>query len=209
VNSKEVEQFMKRAFPVLLIFLAGCIVQSFYPFYTDKSKVALPQLNGAWDAVVAFGDKVDGANIPPWQISVDQIIAYDPDSQPSKIRVTFFKLGGQLFCDSIGGDVGEGAAKVPLYFAWHMRPVHTVTKVETNGDVLTFKPLDLNWLTNRVATGKISLSHVARAEDDNWPLFTAKPAEWEKLLAKYANDPMAFPSNHMYVLKRHTTTPAK
>jgi hypothetical protein len=72
---------MKRALSVLLIFLSGCIVQSFYPFYTDKSKVALPQLNGEWDAMVAaFGEKQDTTNVPPWQISGDQIVAYDPNS---------------------------------------------------------------------------------------------------------------------------------
>ncbi|HUJ71585.1 MAG TPA: hypothetical protein VLZ30_05035, partial [Verrucomicrobiae bacterium] len=167
---------MKRMFPLLFILLAGCIVQSFYPFYTDKSKVALPELNGEWDAVVTFGEKQAATNVPPWQISSDQLTAYpyDPEySQPSKIQVTFFRLGGQLFCDSIASDIGNSGTKVPWYWAWHVRPIHTVTKVEMNADLLTFTPLDLDWLTNRVAKGKVSLPHLARAEDDNWPLFTA------------------------------------
>lgn len=197
---------MKRAFPVLLIIFAGCIVQSFYPFYTDKSKVALPQLNGEWDAVTAFGEKMDATNVPPWGISGDQIVAYDPDnSQPSQVHAVFFKVGGQLFCDSTAGDIGKGSK----YWAWHTRPVHTVTKVETNGNSLTFIPLDHDWLNNRIAMGKVSLSHLARAEDDNWPLFTAKSADWEKFLTKYANNADAFPTNHIYVLKRHLTNPAK
>jgi hypothetical protein len=195
---------MKRAFPVLFILLAGCIVQSFHPFYTDKSKVALPQLNGEWDAVTAFGDKVDATNSPPWHISGDQIIAYDSDSSSSRVQVVFFKLSGQLFCDSTAGDIGD--SKTPLYWAWHVRRIHTVTKVETNGDLLTFKPLDLEWLTNRVTTGKVSLPHL---DDGNSPLFTAKPGEWEKVLKKYASNTDAFPSNHMYVLKRHLTNPVK
>jgi hypothetical protein len=198
---------MKRAFPVLFILLAGCIVQSFHPFYTDKSKVALPQLNGEWDAVTVFGDPVDSSNMPPWQISADQIVAYDPKSPPSNIHVTFFKLGDQLFCDSTAGTTGNNT--VPTYWAWHVYPVHTVTKIETNADLLIFKPLDLDWLTNRVATGKVSLSNMPRTEDVSWPLFTAKPAEWEKFLKKYGNSTDAFPSNHIYVLKRHMTTPAK
>jgi hypothetical protein len=206
---------MKRVLPILLIGLVGCIVQSFHPFYTDKSKVALPQLNGEWDAVTAWGDKV-GTNAPPWRISDNEIVAYDNDSEPSNIRVTFFKLGGQLFCDSITGDLkdktGTGnpnGTKVAWYWMWHTRPVHTVTKVETNANSLTFIPLDLEWLTNRVAIGEVSLPHLTRSGDDNWPLFTAKPADWEKLLMKYANNTNAFPTNHVYVLKRHTTIPAK
>jgi hypothetical protein len=197
---------MKRALPVLLIFLSGCIVQSFYPFYTDKSKVALPQLNGEWDAVIAFGEKQDATNVPPWQITADQILAYDPDLQTSRVHVTFFRLGGQLFCDSIAGDTTKNT---PWYWTWHTRGVHTVTKVETNRDLLTFKPLDLDWITNRLASGKVSLPHLTRTEDDNWPLFTAKSSDWEKFLTKYANNADAFPTDHVYVLKRHLTVPTK
>ena len=196
---------MKRVFPVLFILLAGCIVQSFHPFYTDKSKVALPQLNGQWDAVTIWGDKAD-TNLPPWRISDNEIVAYDPDSLSSKVQVVFFKLSGQLFCDSTAGDIGD--SKTPWYWAWHVRRIHTVTKVETNCDLLTFKPLDIDWLTNGIAAGKVSLSCLTQP-GDNLPLFTAKPAEWEKFLAKYAKNLDAFPENHIYVLKRHMTAPVK
>lgn len=192
---------MKRSLLILLVLLAGCIVQSFQPFYTGKSKVELPQLNGNWDAIKAFGNPLTTSNVPPWQISADQIVAYDPDSKPSKIDVSFFKLGSQLFCDSTAGN-SEGQA---WYWAWHTRPIHTVTRVETNGNLLVFKPLDLNWLTNGVATGKISLPYISRPEDDRWPLFTATPAQWEQFLAMYADDTNAFPDTHSYVLKRHAS----
>ncbi len=196
---------MKRAFPVLFILLAGCIVQSFYPFYTDRSKVTMPQLQGEWDAVVAFGEKQEATNIPPWQFTGDQIWAYDPNALRSRIHVTFFTVGKQLFCDSIAADTTE---TTPWYWAWHTRGVHTVTKVETNADLLTFRPLDLDWLTNSIATGKVSLPYLTQP-GDVWPLFTAKPADWEKFLTKYANNTDAFPTNHIYVLKRHMTTPTK
>jgi hypothetical protein len=192
---------MKRALPLLLVLMTGCIVQSLYPFYTDKSKVTLPGLNGDWDCLVAFGDKQEATNVPPWQITDDKIIPYDPDSQTATIRVVFFKVNGQLFCDSFAGDIGN--SKVPSYWYWHVRPVHTITKVETNADQLVLKPLDLVWLTNLVASSKVSLPHVRRPEDDNWPLFTAKPADWERFLTKYAKSTDAFPTDHMYVLKRH------
>src|ERR1051325_9887762 len=145
---------MKRALPILLICLTGCIVQSFYPFYTEKSKVALPQLNGEWDPVTTWGEDMKSTNIPPWLISTDQILTFDPASHQAKIQTSFFNVGGQLFCDSIAGTIGDDT---PWYFAWHSRPVHTVTKVEAIGNVLTFRPLDLDWLTNRLATGKVSL----------------------------------------------------
>src|ERR1039457_7165605 len=112
---------LKRFFPILLIVLAGCIVQSFHPFYTDKSKVVVPQLNGEWDAVTVFGDKVDATNVPPWRISDSAIVAYDSDSLPASVDVTFFKLGKTLFCDSIAGNIGNDN-KVPWYWAWHACP---------------------------------------------------------------------------------------
>jgi hypothetical protein len=199
---------MKRVLPILLIGLAGCIVQSFHPFYTDKSKVALPQLNGEWDPVMAWGDKVNATHLPPWRISDNEILAYDNDSLYSRIHVTFFKLGGQLFCDSMASYAAQGSA-LPSYWGWHQRPVHTVSKVETNVNSLTFIPLDLEWLTDRLATGKVSLSYLVQPEDDKRPLFTAKSADWEEFLTTYANNTDAFPTNHVYVLKRHTTIPAK
>ena len=197
---------MKRAFPVLLIFLAGCIVQSFCPFYTDKSKITLPQLNGEWDAVITWGDKVTN-NIPPWRISATRIIAYGDDSQPAAIDVTLFKLGDQLFCDSIAGGLDDDK-KLPWYLAWHVRPLHTVTKVETNGSSLTFIPLNLDWLKNCLATGKVSLPHLTRDEEKDWPLFTATPADWESFLTTYGSDTNAFSTNNIYVLKRRSTPPS-
>jgi hypothetical protein len=194
---------MKRVLPVLLVFLSGCLVQSIHPFYTDKSKVALPQLNGQWDLVTAWG-KAASTNVPPWQISDNEIVAYDPDSQPSRVQVVFFKLDKTLFCDTTAGTIGD--IKVPWYWAWHVFPVHTVTKVETNANSLVFTPLDLDWLTNRVATGKVSLPHI---EEENSHLFMAKPADWEKFLTKFANNTNAFPANHIYVLTRHMTAPTK
>ena len=191
---------MKRALPIVLIILTGCLVQSYHPFYQEKSKVTLPQLDGEWDAIVTWGDKPDAnpSNLPPWRIAGDSV--FTPES--AKIHVTFFKVGGQLFCDSMAGSLDD-SNKVSWYWAWHARPVHTVTKIETNGDLLTFKPLDLEWLTNRIAAGRFSLPSLTRTEDKDWPLFTAKAADWEKLLKKYANNTEAFPTNHIYVLKRH------
>jgi hypothetical protein len=194
---------MKRALPVLLIFLSGCLVQSFHPFYTDKSKVALPQLNGQWDLVTAWGEDAS-TNVLPWQISDNEIVAYDPNSQPSKVQAVFFKLGKTLFCDTTAGNIGD--TKIPWYWAWHVFPVHTVTKVETNANSLIFTPLDLDWLTNRVATGRVSLPHL---DEEKSLLFTAKAADWEKFLTKYANNMDAFPTNHIYALKRHVTAPTK
>ena len=192
---------MKRALPIVLVILAGCIVQSFHPFCTDKSKTSLPQLNGDWDLVKAWGENPKQAS-GPWRIHDDKIKTIDEKGLAATIDVTFFKVGDRLFCDSIAGDLGDDV-KVSWYWAWHARPVHTVSKVETSDGTLVFKPLDLDWLTNAVAKGQVTLPLLKRAGDDNWPLFTTSSADWEKFLAKYGGDTNAFPTNHVYVLKRH------
>ena len=198
---------MKRALPVLLIFLSGCLVQSFHPFYTDKSKVALPGLNGEWDAVTIWGDKA-ATNLPPWRISGNELVAYDSATPSSKIRVTFFKVGERLFCDSAADDVGDGP-KLPSYLAQHLRGVHVITKIETNEDTLAFLPLDYDWLTVCLGEGKALLPYLTRAEEKNWMLFTATPADWENFLTTYGSDAKAFPTNHLYLLKRHVSAPGK
>ncbi len=193
---------MKRMLPTLLALLTGCLVQSFCPFYTEKSVVLLPQLNGDWDAVMKWGLAVTATNSPPWRIYDHAITTYYERS-PSDIFVTFFKLGNQLFCDSTIGTTDNLQHRVVR--AWHMRSVHVVTKIETNGDLLAFKPLDIGWLTNQMALGKVSLPCVTRAQEENLPLFTATSAQWESFLATYANDTNAFPDTHSYVLKRHAS----
>ncbi|HUI06589.1 MAG TPA: hypothetical protein VL486_06250 [Verrucomicrobiae bacterium] len=192
---------MKRVWLVPLVLMAGCIVQSFHPFYTARSKTALPQLNGDWDLVTAWGESPKRASAP-WQIHDDKIKTIDDQGLVATIDVTFFKVDGRLFCDSIAGDLGDDA-KVSWYWAWHARPAHTVSKVETSDGRLVFKPLDLDWLTNAMAKGQISLPVIKRAGDDNWPLFTASAADWEKFLATYGGDTNAFPATHTFVLKRH------
>ena len=192
---------MKRFHLILLALMTGCIVQSFHPFYTDQSKTTLPQLNGDWDLVQAWGDnpKTTGT---PWRIHDDKIRTIDDNGLAATIDVTFFKIGDNLFCDSIAGDLGDDA-KVSWYWAWHSRPVHTISKIETSAGRLIFKPLDYDWLTNAVAKGQFTLPAIKRTGDNNWPLFTAPSADWEKFLAKYGGDTNAFPATHEFVLKRH------
>ena len=103
---------------VLLIILTGCIIQSFHPFYTDKSKIALPQLNGDWDLVRAWGETAEQGS-GPWRIHDDKIKTIDDKGLTAMIHVTFFKVGDRLFCDSIEGEQRHRWGSAKLYRAYY------------------------------------------------------------------------------------------
>lgn len=181
----------------VVIAATGCLVQSFYPFCREESKVPVPELTGDWQLVTNFGDDITAKNLV-WTFESDKLITRDEKTNVADIGVAYFKTGGQLFCDSWAGD-SDG--KPGWYWLWHVRPVHTVSKVELKDDVVKFRPLDLEWLTNKVSRGEVKLASVDNPKD-SWPLFICKTVEWEKFLAKYAADTNAFPDTHIYVLKK-------
>ncbi len=180
----------------VMVAAAGCIVQSFHPFCREQSKVPVPELAGDWQLLTNFGEDVAGKGIV-WSFESQKIIARDEKTNASNIGVAYFKAGGQLFCDSVAGDTETAG----WYWLWHVRPVHTVSKVELKDDVVKFRPLDLTWLTNKVACGEVKLAMVDNPKD-SWPLYICSPAEWEKFLAQFAADTNAFPDAHLYVLKK-------
>jgi hypothetical protein len=180
-----------------VLLSTGCIVQSFFPFCREESKVPVPELTGDWQLLTSFGDDVTAKNIV-WTFESDKLITRDEKTNTADIGVAYFKAGGQMFCDSWAGEAGD---KTGWYWLWHVRPVHSVSKVELNNDVVKFRPLDLEWLTNRVARGEVKLASVDNPKD-SWPLFICPTADWERFFAKYGADTNAFPDTHLYVLKK-------
>jgi len=184
-----------------VVTAAGCIVQSFYPFCREESKVPVPELTGDWQLLTNFGDDIAAKGIV-WTFEPEKIVTRDEKTNTAIIGVAYFKAGKELFCNSVAGD----SEKAGWYWIWHVRPVHTVSKVELKDDVVKFRPLDLTWLTNVVARGEVKLSSVDNPKD-SWPLYTCSTTDWEKFLAKYGADTNAFPDTHIYVLKKQK--PAK
>jgi hypothetical protein len=194
---------LRLGFALAVVIVAtGCLVQSFYPFCREESKVQVPELTGEWQLLTDWGKDVTAKNLL-WTFESEKIIMRDEETNTAKIAIAYFKAGGQLFCNSIAGDAGD---KVNSTWLWHVRPVHSVSKVELKDDVVKFRPLDLEWLTNNVSRGGVKLAAVDNPKD-SWPLFICKTVEWEKFLTKCAADTNAFPDTHIYVLKKQK--PAK
>ena len=200
-------QFAKKRILALgLVLLGGCVVQSFYPFYTDEAKVSLPSIAGSWQPI----DKDSPANTAerPWVFTTRadgqyEFLTYDKD-KPGKLKATFFKVGTNLFCDFSPADVLPEDAKINGYWAFHVRPVHSVARVETNSDRLTFVPLSFDWVRAAVQSNQVTLAHLQGKEKDDL-LFTARPQEWSKFLADHAANTNAFKPDSAYAFRRSKT----
>ena len=157
---------------LLAALLTGCVVQSFYPFYTDNSKVAMPQLAGEWDLIKSSGEEVSNKNIKPWVFTGDEILAMNENHATGQIQTVYFKVGTQVYCDSIAG---EPKGEINEYWYFHHRPLHTVSKVDIKDDVLTFRLLDYEWFKKALDSKQINLPFLTPAEKDSIPLLTASP----------------------------------
>jgi len=189
---------MKRFAMFGLLLLGGCVVQSFHPFYEENAKVALPQLAGEWDLIA------DGTNTKPactpWVFTDEgELITRDDKNLPGKLRASFFKVGGQLFCDLEAGDLEEG--RVNVYWMLHVRPVHTVCKAQLTDRELTLVPLHFNWFKKALVSREIELPHLTARGNDVF-LVTATTDQWRKFLQQHAADTNAFPQNTAYLLRK-------
>ena len=195
---------MKRAAFVLLLFLSGCVVQSFGPFCSDQSLIYLKEVTGQWSLQTDYGDNVRTNAIRPWVFSGEsatncKLLAFDKQNNGATFEARFFKLGNNVFVDVFPKDFADDA-KVNAYWAWTVYPTHTVCKVELTDDKLTLKPLDYDWLKKNLDQHKVSLPYIGKLDD--WVLFIASPEQWEAFLAKQSTNTEAFVEKHAFLLKK-------
>ncbi len=189
---------MKRFAVLSLLLLGGCVVQSFHPFYREQAKVNPPEVTGEWNLVAAGSDT--NVACKPWVFSADnELTTYDENNLPAKLKATFFKIGNQLFCDFEPGEVEEG--KLNAYWILHVRPVHTVAKVQLDKQQLTLIPLNFDWFKKSLAANQIDLPCLKGHKEHDF-LLTASPEQWAGFLEKYAANTNAFPQNTAYVLRK-------
>ena len=196
---------MKRVLSVCLLLLAGCVVQSFGPFCTDQSVVYVREVIGEWKLQKDFGDDVSTNAISFWVFAGDTatnctLKAFDKGNIGAKFGARCFKLGRSMFIDVIPADFGEGT-KLNSYWMWTERAMHTVCKVESDGETLTLIPLDFNWFKKQLQGNETGLPCAGNVDAEF--IVTANPKQWEAFLSKHATDPEAFPQKHAFVLKRN------
>ncbi|WP_167618695.1 hypothetical protein [Maribellus sediminis] len=189
---------------LLIVFLSGCVVYSFYPLYTESDLFPNDLLSGQWlesdDEDVAPED-VDGI----WTFEhpyIDKKKSDERDSLSyiltlkqkedgeyfeSVFDVHLIELGGDYFLDFYLRDFLEGEELTLDNF--HVIPVHTFAKLEIKDNGLFINWFDPNWLEELVRQNKIRIHH---EDNGDFILLTAKPKELQKFVTKYVNSEDAF-----------------
>ena len=140
-----------------LMLLAGCWVQSLYPFYTDKTRIAIPDsINGAWNLIGEGKDDIARGYPEPWLFSDKEIICYERGVKVSLVSV-YFKVEDVLFVDvQAGRSFSEEGNR---WLSAHQLSVHQVYKVVVKGEQMVLYPLDFEWVEEQIKSGAIKLSH--------------------------------------------------
>lgn len=182
----------------LVLLMTGCFVQSIYPFYTEETKVELNEINGEWVSIIQQGDNVEKKNITPWSFNNKKIITYDERNIKSKLECTYFKVGKNLFVDTIAG---EPDTKINLFWAAGITLVHTVCKVNINDRTLELIPMNFDWIEKRIKENKLELTYIKAVKDSNY-IFTVTPEDWTNFLKTHGDNPEVFNKKYRYTFKR-------
>ncbi|MCK5731203.1 MAG: hypothetical protein KAH68_09025 [Draconibacterium sp.] len=189
-------------FSILILFLSGCVVYSFYPLYTEKDLFANEILKGNWEAdngaLWSFEYAYLGEKVPENIDSTSYVLnMVDKDEHESEYRVHIIKLGGNYFLDFYLKDfLNDDNLDLASF---HIVPVHTFAKLIVTENQLQINWFDQSWLEDLIKENKINIRY---ENNDDFILLTAKPGELQKFVAEYANSEKAFKEGMEAVLTR-------
>jgi len=176
---------MKRNVSVLLAaagaVLAGCIVTSVSPFYTQSDLVSEPAILGNW---------INQKNTNEvWSFERNGDLAYRftliEERKATVMEARAFKLRGQLFLDvfSLEQDI-------------HTIPAHYLMKVTDLTPALRMSELNHQWLANLLDTDPKALAHhfvrTGTNPQDRRVVLTAATPELQTFVLKHLNNPDAW-----------------
>jgi hypothetical protein len=200
---------LKNGVALLLVIgcLSGCVVFSFYPIYTSKDLFPNDYLLGNYMSDDSIGwrfthqtktvnDKEQTDSTGYW-LKVNE----NKDSSfISTFEVHLIRIDGVLLADFILTDYPQKQNEVRM-FDLHIIPVHTFAKVVINGDKLTFKWFNGDWLEKLIEGNKLRIRH---ENNGDLILLTAKSYELQKFVRKYLNSEDAFKDGlEVELVKQH------
>lgn len=167
------------------IFLAGCVVESVYPFYTTKDITFDPALVGKWADAKATNDATEF-----WQFDRQgqnsYVLTLSSATETNAYDATLFQLSRHTFLDLCSTNRVD-----------NQLPLHYLMKLELSAPSLKFQLLDYKWLTELLEKKPQTLRHIlvpGGAGNTNNPqlVLTAETAELQKFILKYVTDTNAF-----------------
>ena len=180
---------------LLVVFLSGCMVFSFYPLYTEEDLFPNNLLVGEWvdaDSITwQFDFNYFGKPVLENRDSTAFILRMkEKDSQEfskQEFLVRVIELGGHYFLDFY---VEEYLKENDLtFFDLHLMPVHTFAKLELDGDDAEIIWFSGAWLEDLIEQNR---THIRHENNGNHILLTAKPQELQEFVVRYVNAPDAF-----------------
>jgi hypothetical protein len=156
--------------------LAGCVVTSVYPFYTDKDLAFDPALLGDWSKGAA----------ERWKFERDGEAAYrltfTEHGKAAVMQAHLFKLRGQLFLDLFSADAKEDGSPPPI-------PSHALMRVFQITPTLRMAILDYEWLGQVLEKNPKAIRHhvikTGEKSQDRRIVLTADTPELQKFVIKH------------------------
>jgi len=176
----------------LLPLLAGCIVLSVYPFYTPKDLIFDPGMAGRWVKTTATNEF--------WQFSDTDgkyyLLATTDPQDTNCVEAHLFQLKHYQFMDLLTTN------RAP-----YQMPMHLISKVARNDDLLMLQFLDYGWLASLLETNPAALRHLVVPDkpgdtNNNMVYLTAGTKDLQEFLLKHAEDTNAFNAGSAVELRR-------
>ena len=186
---------------LLYAFIAGCVVQSVTPYYSEESKIELPELDGKWKLIQIENENVSQEKINLWSIDETEMLIYDRKNVPAVLHIEFFKIGDMIYCDLYPESHHEKQV-LNEYWLFHLFPVHLICKVEIQDKLLILKPIHYDWVLTQMDENQADLPHLKFSTDYEIILFTASSQHWQKFLSQYSQDEAAWLKNDFVVLEK-------
>ncbi|HTQ49516.1 MAG TPA: hypothetical protein VMJ12_02305 [Candidatus Acidoferrales bacterium] len=169
----------------VMLFLAGCVVTSIYPYYTDKDLVSDPALVGEWVDASKTNETSEYLRFEPVGEKGYRATFFGTD-ETNSIDVFLFRLKEQLFVDSF-----------PTNRSLDFVPVHQVSKVTQIGSALETANLNYDWLAKLVENHPNAIRHMVLREkpgDDQGGriILTADTKELQRFILKYVSNTNAW-----------------
>jgi hypothetical protein len=169
--------YLKTSTYLMLVILTSGCIPSLYPLYTDNDVIFNPALVGIWTSK----DQTKSWNFQKSSDNSYKLI-YTENQDSDVLQAHLVKLGGHLFLDTYPDELrGDHTG----FYKGHFVPAHQFFKVELNGDTLKLAYLNFDYLSKQ----KVQLKHETIGKKN---VLTAQPADLQKFVVKFADDPKAF-----------------
>ena len=167
------------------LLLAGCVVTSIYPYFTDKDVVFAPELVGAWQDV-----EPDHSEKEFWKFEKSgdknyKFTVQDGD-KATTLDAHLFKLKSQIFLDACPDQRPDD-----------LIPPHYLLKMTFTATNLQYSAMDYEWLEKHLTENPGALRHHLVSQDPNDPekkrlILTANTAELQSFVLKHLTTEGAF-----------------